>query len=254
MQHARAAGLTPRALLQQRIAWRHPEWWSMGLSVVAWFILAAEGGSSTGVHHWPRHHVEGGSSGGAMAADAGAWLLMVVAMMFPLVIGSIRAAAERSLWRRRHRAIGLFLLGYTATWMLVGACLIALLETLRSSAVVETAAVAAAGFGIAAVWQLTPVRRRALRACERTIPLAPSGLRADASCLRFGWTVGVQCVATCWALMAACALTGHSVPAMAGAALIAAADRYIARPPQRLSFAILLSVAACYAAVALAQA
>lgn len=38
------------------------------------------------------------------------WLLMVVAMMFPFIIGPVRGTAIRSLWRRRHRAIASFLL------------------------------------------------------------------------------------------------------------------------------------------------
>ncbi len=68
----------------------------------------------------------------AIVVEIAAWMLMVVAMMFPLVIGSVRTVAARSLWRRRHRAIAGFLTGYAGAWFLVGlvaSMLIALVHT-----------------------------------------------------------------------------------------------------------------------------
>ena len=103
------------------------------------------------------------------------------------------------------------------------------------------------GFAIAAVWQLAPIRLRALRACHRSVPLAPRGWRADADCLRFGWLTGGQCVLSCWALMLACVLAGHTLLAMVGVAAIGVAERYFVQPGQRfVSFTPLLAIALVY--------
>ena len=75
--------------------WRHPEWWSVALSIAAWIALVST----------PRHS----SSHRSTAINLMFWLLMVVAMMFPLVMAQVRQAAFHSLWSRRHRAIGVFL-------------------------------------------------------------------------------------------------------------------------------------------------
>ena len=110
-------------------------------------------------------------------------MLMTVAMMLPMVAEHVRLTAERSLWRRRHRAMAGFVTGYLGLWAL-GGVVVALLPLHPSG---RTAAIA---FAIAGVWQLTPWKRRGLVGCHRTMPLAPRGWRADADCVRFGWRVG----------------------------------------------------------------
>jgi predicted metal-binding membrane protein len=242
-----AATVTTWSLLRQRVAWRHPEWWSLVLSMLAWFVLVVQSGTAPRFPHGTPSQVVDDD---ALWAAIGTWMLMVVAMMFPLVVGSIRKTAERSLWRRRHRAIGAFLTGYLASWVMVGAGVIALLASAHLNGAHHSPIFGAAGFAIAAVWQLTPIRRRALRACQRTMPLAPVGWRADADCVRFGCTIGARCVTTCWALMLACTLAGHSVPAMACVALVSAADRWVPGSPRYVTSAILVGVTLVHAAVA----
>ena len=78
-------------------AWRRPEWWSLALCAAAWLLMVRR--------HW--HGISG-------------WMLMTFAMMLPMVVDSIRATAERSLWRRRHRAIAAFLIGYLSLWIVIG--------------------------------------------------------------------------------------------------------------------------------------
>ena len=63
------------------------------------------------------------------------------------------------------------------------------------------------GLGGAAVWELTPAKRRLLRACHRSVPLPPTGRPADRSAIRFGCRNGAACVGSCWCLMLAMALT-----------------------------------------------
>jgi predicted metal-binding membrane protein len=178
----------------------------------------------------------------AWAELTGTWLLMVLAMMVPLQRFSIRVAATRSLWRRRDRAIGGFLLGYLSPWLLLGAGVAALEPVLT-----RLPGLTAAGFAVAAVWQLTPVKARALRACHRSIPLAPHGWRADQDCCRFGWLTGTQCLLSCWALMLACVLAGHSLAAMLCASGVGVAERYVVQPRQQgRTFSPLLGVALVY--------
>lgn len=157
---------------------RYPEWWSLVLSGSAWLILIAAPAS--------RHGLTG-------------WLLMVMAMMVPFVGGPICATAQKSLWRRRDRAMALFVAGFVGPWLLLGTASIRL--PLPSVLWLVFIAVA---------WELTPHKRRARASCHRTVPLAMAGWRADRDCVSYGWTIGVACVASCWAWMLVVAASGHS--------------------------------------------
>ena len=177
---------------------RYPEWWTLGLSAAAWVAML-----QPHAHH---------------RAPLLQWLLMTVAMMFPVMLDSIRATAERSLWKRRNRAIAGFLLGYLACWMLAGAILIAI-------RIPAEPRFAAAALLIAAAWQCTRAKRIALTGCHATMPLAPRGWRADRDCIRYGWLLGTRCVVSCWALMLACFLTGHALAAMIALTAIVVLER-----------------------------
>jgi hypothetical protein len=228
----------------KRLLWRYPECWMLLLSAVAWVVLVMH---AFGLGK-PHHH-QAMLSGAAVDWPAALthWLLMVVAMMFPFVIGPVRGTAIRSLWRRRHRAIASFLLAYLAMWMLAGAGILFAVARLHIEG--STSAVVAA-FLIAALWQLTPAKRGAMKACHRSIPLAPSGWRASLDCLRYGWTTGASCVLTCGALMAACSAASHSLPVMLGVTAVGAAERYALRVPSNIIFVTILSFAAMYAIAA----
>ena len=195
------------AAAAQRVIWRHPEWWSVGLSLGAWITLVST------PRHSPSHH--------SMAAKLMWWLVMVVAMMFPLVTAQVRQTAFGSLWTRRHRSISLFLTGYTVPWLLGGALVVVIQGQLpinaRASAIIPVL--------LAAAWQFSPLKFRGLRNCHRVIPLAPCGWRANWSCLKFGWRIGSACLCACWALMMACAFTDHSLLTLCVATLVASRDR-----------------------------
>ena len=49
-----------------------------------------------------------------------AWLTMILAMMFPLLLHPVRHVALRSFRRRRGRAIACFLAGYAGVWLAAG--------------------------------------------------------------------------------------------------------------------------------------
>ena len=195
----------------RRFAWRHPEWWSVALSFAAWIALLST----------PRHPL----SHRTTATNLLSWFLMVVAMMFPLVIGQVRQTAFHSLWSRRHRAICFFLTGYAVPWLAFGA----LIMRVQGELAIDTRAAAITAIVIAVAWQVSPLKRRALRNCHRVMPLAPRGWRASWCCLRFGGQVGAACVCTCWALMLVCTASDHSVLTMGFATMVAIHERSVSQ-------------------------
>ncbi len=204
----------------------------LALSGLAWLalaVLAAQG------HH--SHDVAG---------QVALWSLMAVAMMPPLTVASIRVVAARSMWPRRNRAIAAFLLGFLGLWLVAGVTVSAV-SALGNRAAAPPQLTSAAAFLVAAIWQLTGYKVRALRACHKTMPLAPRGLHADADCLRFGWLIGQSCFVSCWAMMLACIVAGHGLQAMACCSFVGISERWSFRPNQHLQAALLSGIAILYA-------
>jgi Predicted metal-binding integral membrane protein (DUF2182) len=223
----------PAAVTLRYFFWSHPEWWSVGLSGLAWAVMLLHGWQYGG--HGVHHRM-------TVTQETSYWMLMVAAMMLPLLIYAVRFTAFASLWNRRHRSIAGFLLGYFAPWLLLGI----VAGALRQASWTHTYAVPALGFAAAALWQRTAMHRRALRACHRSRPLAPLGWRADRDCLRFGGLIGVACVRTCWPLMLACVFAGHGPIAMAGGMVVGALERWPYRPRMRTALLATLALASYY--------
>ena len=114
------------------------------------------------------------------------WIVMVVPMMLPLIVDSTWVAAARSLCASRDRAILVYMLVYLAAWMLAGLVISAAIFSLRVQGWFRPATETSVAFGVAAVWQLTTAKRRVLRSCHRTIPMAPRRWCANLDCLRYG--------------------------------------------------------------------
>jgi predicted metal-binding membrane protein len=197
-----------------RFGRRRPEWWVVVGSAAAWGTMVILPHPTAGHHH-----------GHAPAAGPGvvATAVMIVAMMLPLTIRSIRHAA-RSGPRRQHRAILGFVSGYLAVWMIAMLAITAAWGLTASLAGWTPAAVGAVA--VAALWHVTPLRQRQARLCHREVPLAPEGWRADAGCARYGAASGVACVGMCWALMSVCVAFAHSVPVMAVLFGVQLSERY----------------------------
>jgi predicted metal-binding membrane protein len=85
---------------------------------------------------------------------------------------------------------------------------------------------------VAAAWQLTRTKRRALLACARPVPLPPHGPRADLACLRFGWLHACRCLGSCWAVMLVMIPAGHDLAWMAAITAVVLAEQ---RHPRALS-------------------
>jgi predicted metal-binding membrane protein len=207
------------------LRWR-PEWPYLVLVLLAWVALLAGVGGHGGAppasddpeppelaaaaHE--HHHAElattvaqapgaGHSSGGLSAALAG-WTLMSVAMMVPVVLPAVRHVGLNSLRQRRQWAMFVFFAVYAGTWAAFGILALGWQRLTLRTIGIDARVLLTGTLVVAAGWQLTRVKRRALLACRRTVPLPPIGRRADAGCARFALRQSRRCMASCWALMA----------------------------------------------------
>jgi hypothetical protein len=221
----------------RRLAGRNPQWWVMVLAAGAWIFLAAA----------PRAHAGHGGAHRDVARDVLALAVMVVAMMLPLTLGQVRETARSSPWRRRHRVVAAFLAGYLAVWMLAMLSIDAAWRFMASRTGWMTAAVIAAG--AATLWELA-ARNRLQPAHGGATP--SRGLRTDASCARLGVISAGGCVASCWALMAACVAFAHSLPVMMALFCIQLIGRH--RPAASPAMAALVVLGVCAASLAVRMA
>lgn len=183
---------------------RHPEWWVALVSASVWVTMLA--GVVTSVAGPGHDHT-------APLRALGPWVLMVLAMMVPLTLPTVRGVARASLWPRRHRAVAVFLGGYVAVWAVAG---VVLLEAHHvAEALLGPLPVASLALVTAVMWWRHPVCRRAAIRCGRSAPLAPRGWRADRDAARFGARIGASCVVSCWATMGAVVALGHHAVVMA---------------------------------------
>ena len=219
----------------------------MACSIVAWIVMLTEG---HGEHNWlcaiPRAGVADNMrlawQSGVLTGLVAGWITMTVAMMPPLAIPLIRHVAARSYANRRHRAIAAFLAGVIGTWLFVGITGL-LVVTCIPVASLNDPIVPDCGFILAAAWQLLPMKRAALLRCHRTVPLGPSGWRADRDCLHYGFAHSLVCIKSCWALMLAVSLAAHMPVDSIGVQAIALTEQRARRPRLALSALLLASAA-----------
>jgi predicted metal-binding membrane protein len=209
-------------VLRERAAralrWR-PEWIVVVVVAGVWIALAAGYGShpesANGRHvahgdHWLHDHGEAvGTSSGVIAALP-AWALMSIAMMTPATLPAVRHVGFNSVRRRRQWAMALYVGAYSTVWLAFGLVALAAAQLARTTLGLEDTVLLALALGVAAGWQLTRWKRRAIYACRRTVPLPPRWPRAELGCMRFALRQGLRGVESCWALMAVMAVVGHS--------------------------------------------
>jgi predicted metal-binding membrane protein len=182
---------------------------------------------------------------GAAAASLAAMLpmlaLMAVAMMVPTAMPAVRHVAVNSVYWRRRRAVAEFLAVFVAIWALFN---LAVLGALSLWGPAGSPAAAAGVLALAALWQLTPAKRWALRACHRPRPLPPRGWRASAGVAGFGLRNGGACLLSCWALMLTTVFVPlPRLPWMAALTALIAAER-LSPKPRRASRRVALALAA----------
>jgi predicted metal-binding membrane protein len=178
-------------------AWlqRRPEWplALAGLTCWALLLLTAQPGHA-------------GHTGESWPALQGEWLLMVPAMMLLPALPMARRVARNSLRHRRHRAVLLFGGASLVVWAGFGLAAVSAVHLLDLGSPPALASALAA----AAAWELTPAKKRFVRACHRMAGLPPHGRKADRACAALGLRYGRSCFGACWALMLPMAVAGHS--------------------------------------------
>lgn len=206
----------PRRLDLRQLLVRRPELGAAVVVALAWatlLLLAARGASGGGVSggavahgndampHMTGMHMHDHTGRPGLEAIAGGlpyWVLMTIAMMGPAALAGVRHTGLNSLRWRRRRAMAEFSCAYLAGWTALGG--IVLVATTFMPGMQSTAALALA-LAAAAGWQLSPLKRRWLRDCHRSVPLPPHGWRAERGALRFGLRNGLSCLGSCWCLM-----------------------------------------------------
>lgn len=183
-----------------------------------------------------------------LAAGAPMWVLMAVAMMVPAATPALHHVAGKSLYWRRRRAVLEFLVVFVALWALFSAVVLGALAAWEpfGSPYAPVAALA-----LAALWQLTPMKRAAMRACHRSRPLPPRGWRASAGVGDFAVHNGGACLASCWAMMLAAAAAGPASLVWMGALTGVMTVEKLAVTPQRAARRVATLLAAAAVGVAL---
>lgn len=132
-----------------------------------------------------------------------AWQVMTLAMMGPSALPMARYVAANTLVP--GRAVAAFAAAYLGVWtafLAVFALADAVAHAVAAAAEPGPAGTALA-FGVAAVWQVTPYKRAALRACRRVWVLPAHPGRAERAAVRLGVRQGAACVVSCGPLMLA---------------------------------------------------
>jgi predicted metal-binding membrane protein len=227
------AALQSRRAALSRFGAERPEAWLYAIAAACWAVLILFPPASAAAAFC----LEGSDRLAALSFVAGAalagfewplalshWLLMIGAMMLPMAAMAARFVAFRSFRRRRTRAMAGFLIGYVAVWLAAAPLYLAagVAAHLAGGSILVPLGIALA---TAAAWQTTPAKRRALRQCHKTVPLPPSGLRADRAAVVFGLAHGRHCLASCWALMLVPAVAGHHWLPMLLVGLVAFCER-----------------------------
>src|SRR5437763_8097303 len=155
-----------------------------------------------------------GTDLGALGWYVGVWVTMMAAMMLPAVLPVVllfaRVSSERM--RRGQAAVGtpVFLAGYLAVWTAFGilAYAIARLIVGEHFAFLQWDRggryLAAGAVGLAALYQLTPLKRVCLRHCRSPLALVLGHWHdGRLGAVRMGAEHGGWCVGCCWGLMLA---------------------------------------------------
>ncbi len=180
------------------------------------------------------------------------WALMTVAMMVPLVAPVLNALAARVYRAQQPRVWAWAALGYGAVWMAAGAVVIPLAGSLHHLAGHDAgAAIGSAAFAAAALWQMTPAKRAALRRCH-VLRALPVGHDIDSAALLFGLRHGSACLGACGPLMAAVAIAGGPLWIMAWVSALLLAERAAHRAPMRAAAVLVALLSATLAVEELA--
>ena len=231
-----ASGVSVLRLKTHRFAAWHPEWWLAAVPLVAWVVIVAQGfvgsGSVEPMHHG--HHDMASTDGvlifDRMVPAVSAWLLMLAAMMLPILVPRVRRVASCCVGVVRNHAIAETVMGALLPWCVLGVGVLVVVFVFPSVSpgllpvpyVVIWVAVAG--------WQLSPLKRMALRRCH--VVQVPRGAGDGWLRVRAEASQSVWCTVACGPAMVAMACTGHSTGMMALLTVGLTAERVARRPDQ----------------------
>jgi len=227
-----------------RLRRSHPELGPALVVLGSWAVVVALDAQA---RHGGGRSAPADCGAGPATASLSSWLLMTVAMMGPAALGGVRHTAVSSLCWRRRRAMAEFSASYLAVWAALGLVVVAATAALP---IVPEWPALAVSLAVAAAWQVTPWKSRRLRDCHRSIPLPPSGWRAEGAALEFGLRQGVACVGSCWCLMLVMlVIPGANLPWTVALTCLVTAERWAERPRRTTRLAAVgLAIAAIGAA------
>ncbi|MGI0115828.1 DUF2182 domain-containing protein [Zooshikella sp. RANM57] len=195
----------------------NPHWRFIFISLVVWLWLVLPSFVTEVSHHTTHSHTTD-SAFNSHLLRIWHWQLMVLAMMLPLMSSALRFVVYALPRYRRERSIFSFLLGYLFIWSLAGV-VVELFDGLMLHTVFFTdfyrQLLGAVGFLAAGLWCFSYHRRKAMLSCGIGMPLRINGWRAYLDCIHYGLKMGLRCLSSCWHIMAALVIAGHSLILMA---------------------------------------
>jgi predicted metal-binding membrane protein len=178
----------------------------LGCAAAAWLVVAHQAASMAAM-------------GGIAMVGAGlflmTWVVMMVAMMFPAVAPTVltHAGIVRSRGEGTMATVA-FVVGYLVVWTAAGLVLLGVIQLLGTSIAAPIDGwlprLGGAVVVLAGVYQLTPLKNACLRACRSPVDFILShdfGVGTSAAA-RTGISHGLQCLGSCWPLMAVLAVFG----------------------------------------------
>jgi hypothetical protein len=168
------------------------------------------------------------SGQGLLLTGTSMWLLMTLAMALPGELPAAQFVAMNSFPRNRSSAVSVFVAVYLAAWLSCGVAITALASRLAS---LPAGVLFATALALAAGYELTPLKRRALNRCHRGAALPAQGARRLIGVAHFGWINASGCLASCSPAMLAAWLAPVPQPlAMGGFAFVMTYERLTRRP------------------------
>lgn len=168
------------------------------LLIVALGLIGIVVISAVGHGHGDGHAHAGWQSSLHAALSAGS---MMAAMMLPHAASAVSLVEERTLGRRRRRAVMEHAAGFASAWFIFGATAGLVLAPL--AAILGNGMAYAALATLAIAWQLSHWRRTLMER-EGALTTAPAwGWRADVGTLYAAAVDGTRCIKMCWPSMLA---------------------------------------------------
>jgi len=177
----------------------------LGAAFLAWLVSVQR---MQGMNAGP------GTDLGALGWYVGVWVTMMAAMMLPAVLPVVllfaRVSGERMARGQAAVRTPVFLAGYIAVWTAFGLVAYGIFRVIVDRHFMflgwneQGRYVAAAAIGLAALYQLTPLKRVCLHHCRSPLALILGHWREGRlGAVRMGVEHGGWCVGCCWGLMLA---------------------------------------------------